>query len=414
MNHYFVRVVDYFVGIPLCWMLSVANRVIRAFRSRFLQETKTEVKKALFIELSEMGNAILAYPSIKKLQTSVPEIDCYFVVFERNKEGVSLLGCIDEDKILVIRDNNFFLFIWDIINIFFVRRPTFDICFDLELFSRCTSILSFLSGARSIIGFHAYYSEGLYRGNFLTNKVNYNPYRHMSLNYYSLVSCALQNISGLPIDRITYPEGSLSLPVYSSQKKVRENLIAKLRTHNSEIDVDHKIVVINPHPGKYLPIRAWGIDNYTELTRYIIDKTEAYVVIVGLPEARFIGDRMASKVTDRRCINFIGETESLSELVELFSFSEVLVTNDSGPGHIACLTAINILALFGPETPLLYGPMSKNCKIFYTPLQCSPCLSALNHKWTTCRDNKCLKSILPEDVFGHVESVLKEGMQYCE
>ncbi len=407
MNPDFVRIIDYYVGIPLCAVLSIGKRIFGFFSPGSEPVRKAALKKALFIELSEMGSALLAYPAIFRIQKVLPHLQCYFLIFARNKESVSLLGCIDEDKILVIRDDNLFVFLLDIIKIFIVNRIKFDICFDLELFSRCTSILSFLSGARYTVGFYSYYSEGLYRGRLLTHEVSYNPYQHMSLNFDSLVDSALENISGPPFgENKPLIEGS-AIPAYSPNEIIRESIINRLKRHNQTIDADQKIVVLNPYSGSFLPIRSWDIENYIDLSKNIIERTEAFVVIAGLFEGKYLGDQIVSRINDPRCINFMGETESLVELIELFSLSNILVTSDGGPAHIACLTEISIIALFGPETPVLYGPLSEKCKILHTSLQCSPCLSAFNHRKTPCKDNKCLKLITANEVFSYVEAFLK-------
>lgn len=80
-------------------------------------------------------------------------------------------------------------------------------------------------------------------------------------------------------------------------------------------------------------------------------------------------------------------------------FALLLITNDGGPGHFAAMTPIPAIILYGPETPLLYGPLSSNSFSFFVPLSCSPCLSAYNHRNSPCDgDNVCLKRISPQDV----------------
>ena len=54
---------------------------------------------------------------------------------------------------------------------------------------------------------------------------------------------------------------------------------------------------------------------------------------------------------------------------------------------------------FGPETPLLYGPVGDKHYIFYEALPCSPCLNVYNYKSTFCEDNKCMKDIDADKVY---------------
>jgi ADP-heptose:LPS heptosyltransferase len=76
----------------------------------------------------------------------------------------------------------------------------------------------------------------------------------------------------------------------------------------------------------------------------------------------------------------------------------MLITNDSGPAHMAMLTPVKTVTIFGPETPALYGPLGKNATNIFANFSCSPCLSAANHRHTICQDSKCLKAISVDDV----------------
>ena len=89
----------------------------------------------------------------------------------------------------------------------------------------------------------------------------------------------------------------------------------------------------------------------------------------------------------------------MQELISLFSISKVIVGHDGGLIHLASLTDIFIIALYGPETPLLYEPLSKNKKIIYKKFSCSPCLSAYNHRNSICKNNKCMQAIGVNEVY---------------
>ena len=80
-------------------------------------------------------------------------------------------------------------------------------------------------------------------------------------------------------------------------------------------------------------------------------------------------------------------------MVALLSLSRLLVTNDSGPAHLASLTSVRSVVLFGPETPRLYGPVNERNTAVTAGLACSPCIHAWNARVSTCRDNQCMKRI---------------------
>jgi ADP-heptose:LPS heptosyltransferase len=94
--------------------------------------------------------------------------------------------------------------------------------------------------------------------------------------------------------------------------------------------------------------------------------------------------------------------------MDLFSISDLLITNDSGPAHFAALTAIKNFVFFGPETPRLYSPLGNNTHVLYADFPCSPCLTAYNHRNSPCRDNKCLQSILVADIYDLVNQQLSK------
>ena len=93
-------------------------------------------------------------------------------------------------------------------------------------------------------------------------------------------------------------------------------------------------------------------------------------------------------------------------MIDLYNISKVIVTNDSGPAHFSSLTGINIVVLFGPEAPKIYGPLSKNCVCVYSNYECSPCVSAFNHRKTPCTRSRCLEAIQIENVFKVVKKDL--------
>jgi len=74
--------------------------------------------------------------------------------------------------------------------------------------------------------------------------------------------------------------------------------------------------------------------------------------------------------------------------------------------HLASLTEINIIALFGPEAPLLYKPLSDKSIILYKDFACSPCLSAYNYRSSACKDNICLRAITVDEVYNQAVRAL--------
>ena len=135
-----------------------------------------------------------------------------------------------------------------------------------------------------------------------------------------------------------------------------------------------------------------------ELARRLLQDPSRVLVLMGAGVDKPTTDLVAEKIRDERCVNLAGET-TFEELMDLFSVSQALITNDSGPAHFASLTGIKNFVFLGPESPYLYGPLGENTHVFYSNFPCSPCLTAFNHRHTSCTDNKCLQAISVQEVW---------------
>lgn len=400
----FMRFVDYFIGVPICFLLSIITSIEKVFGLRKVKKGFRS-KRILFIELSEMGSTILAYSAMKKAK-ELFNAQIYFMIFKENEESIKLLDIVPKENVITIRSGSLFLFFIDTISaIFKMRFKRIDTVIDLELFSRFTSILSFLSGAKAIVGFYKYHMEGLYRGNFQTHKVEYNPHYHISQGFMSLVYALKADVNEKPLLKKEIKKSEIISAKVRSTSNAKKLILRKLQQINPKITDRSKIVLINPNASQLLPIRRWPLERFMLLAERILKIKNVFIVVTGTKAEGEDARALCSYVKNRRCIDFTGKT-SFKELVDLYTISKVIVTNDSGPAHFASLTDIKIVVLFGPETPKIYSPLSKNCVCVYSNYSCSPCVSAFNHRKTPCKDSKCLKAIKVEDVFGVVKGSL--------
>ena len=89
-----LRKLDYYVGIPACFILTIINCFFPTRKSK----VGGEENKILFIELSEMGSAILAYSSMHHVREMFAGSELYFLTFYKNRESVELLDVIKKRK----------------------------------------------------------------------------------------------------------------------------------------------------------------------------------------------------------------------------------------------------------------------------------------------------------------------------
>jgi ADP-heptose:LPS heptosyltransferase len=260
-----------------------------------------------------------------------------------------------------------------------------------------------MSGASIRVGFQPFTQEGLYRGSFINRPVLYNPYQHISQQFVTLAEAIYS--SGVPTVKRTVPQKPIRLsPIELDTDEVER---FKKRFEKDFPQVKGKKLILLYPSGGLLPIRAWPL-KYFHYTCKMLLKRGCAIGIIGMESDKHIANELWSFSASPFCIDLTGYTETVKELILLFHFATLLITNDGGPGHFASLTPIPLIIFFGPETPRLYGPLDDKSFVFYSHLSCSPCLTAYNHRNSPCDgDNKCLKGIKPQYVLQKAYEILE-------
>ncbi|MDT8317698.1 MAG: glycosyltransferase family 9 protein [bacterium] len=396
-----MRDIDYYAGVPLCFLATI---VIKA-KELIFGSKKASVKKVLLIELSEMGSAILVDPAMEKIKNTLKG-ELFFVIFKKNKPSLDLLGTVHQENIFTIREDSLLNLAIDTLRfLLWTRTKKIDSVIDLELFSRFTALLTGFSGASNKVGFHAFHNEGLYRGDFLTHKVAYNPHIHISKTFIALVNALMSKDREVPYSKTTIDDSEIRLKKVSFSDNEKNEIREIISKNYPDYDVKKdKIVLINPNASELLPHRRWPMNKYAELVKKILELDRQFLVLItGSPEERAEAANLIESIGSERCINFAGGVKFL-QLPVLYSISEFMVSNDSGPGHFSSITDMPTFVLFGPETPKLYGSLGNSTPI-YAGLACSPCVSASNHRKTACKDNVCMQAISTDMV---MEAVKKD------
>lgn len=399
-----MRFIDRWAGIPLTFVLTLLTRL----RDLLKPTAPTPPKRILCIELSEMGSTILVDPALRKLRERL-HAELFFVIFRKNRASLDLLATIPADNIFTLRENSIVLLAYDTLRfLFWTRKNGIDTVIDLELFSRFTALLTGASGASNRVGFYNFHSEGLYRGELLTHRVLYNPHQHIAKNFIALVNALLAEHREVPFSKEVIGDEEIKLPVLTfsahEQQAITESIRSRAPLYTPE---SHRLVLINPNASELLPQRRWMSERYVDLIgRILAEANDVLVLITGAPGEQEEAKSMCGRIGSERCINFAGATP-LRQLPALYSIAELMVTNDSGPGHFSSITRLPTFVLFGPETPALYGSLG-NATPIYAGLACSPCVSAANHRKTPCTDNKCLQAITVDQVFSLIRPLLSK------
>lgn len=403
-----LRWIDYWIGIPICFLLTLWSRLFGGSGRRVGDGGP---KNVLFIELAEMGSTIIACPAVRRLQQAHPGTNIYFLVFKHIDESVKILDLIPDSQILTIDVSSPWTLIRDTLRFMNTARgERIDTVINLEMFARFSTILTYLSGARTRVGFHPFTQKGLYIGDLFTHPVMYNPHIHTWQALMALVQALDVPVEDLPLGKFpAAAESDKVIPRLASRPELRRKLEDLLGAQGLAL-TGKRLIVINPNASKLISIRKWPLESYARLVERLLQDPDNACVLTGLTseleDAQFILDRVKSD----RLATLTGKT-SLRELIELFTMADLLVTNDSGPAHFASLTGVHVLVFFGPETPELYRPLTGRCTVMYSNYACSPCVSAYNQRKSPCTNNRCLTTIPVEAVHAEIASILEAERQ---
>jgi ADP-heptose:LPS heptosyltransferase len=401
-----MRHIDHYLGQTLC----LASTILCKLISRMTNKSKESVplRRIIFIKFIEQGATVLAYDAITRAIELVGRENVFLAVFKENDEIVSQLEVIPQQNIVAIKTDNILLLPFRIVGaIMRCHRLKVDTAVDLELFSRFSALFSFATGAVRRSGYHQFAGRGLYRGDLMTHKVQYNPYLHTEKAYRVLLESAFLDPKDLPLAKVDTRQWQSRRPVFKpTPLEVQElkDMILQKAADNQWFE--HTLVLVHANIADVLPIRRWPPEHYSSLVHKMLKSyPNIRVIFVGAIAEKEPARIMANSFDSPRVLSIAGLT-TLRETLTLFYCADLLVTSDSGPAHFASMTDIRIAALFGPETPDLFGPTSLTTTNISLRLACSPCITAQNQRRSLCQDNQCMKKMSVETVFEKVASLL--------
>ncbi|RJQ44896.1 MAG: lipopolysaccharide heptosyltransferase I [Nitrospiraceae bacterium] len=331
--------------------------------------------KILVIKPSSLGDVIHALPFLKAVKDSFPHAQIDWVI-SRNLRGLLegnplIHELIDFDKDSWSKFKNLHKTISEISLLKkILKKKHYDIVVDLQGLLR-TGLISFFTAAGLKVGFSDAREGSRY---FYDTKIPSGKAVH-AVDKCLEIARAL----GAEVKKAEFP---LHVDA-GAKKKIREALGNM-----------HDYVVIAP--SARWNTKRWPAENFAALLR----KIHIPVVIAGSKGDKEIASEIVKRFSStgkNNVIDFCGET-TLKELIALISGAKAVVSNDSGPMHIAAALNTPVVALFGPTDPEKTGPYgwqkNRNMKVIRAHVPCNPC------RKRTCRDMTCMKHI-------HTDEVLK-------
>ncbi|MBI1802994.1 MAG: glycosyltransferase family 9 protein [Ignavibacteriae bacterium] len=323
----------------------------------------SHVHNILVIKLRAIGDVLLSTVVLKNLRAAFPDACIDFLTENPSKNAVEGNPAID--TVLVFDSKT-----QSSINLpMLVRRRQYDLVIDLFGNPR-SAIVALTSGARYRVGYrftwrqHCYNSVIEPRGGKIHN---------VQFNLDAL------DAIGIPIvDR------SLFFPIGDHDRAFANDFFYRN-------GLDHAFVVaLNPGGGWYT--KRWPSRHFAELGNRIARTFGAKVLITWGPGEQDLADEIASSMSEPAMLI---PPASLKQLGAILEACSVMVTNDSGPMHIASTLGTPVVAIFGPTVPELQGPVNeKSIVARNSKLVCLGC------NYTTCPiGNPCMEELSVNDVF---------------
>ena len=370
------RALDYWVGRPVLAFLDLAAKGLGAVMHR--AHATLPVRNALFVKFQGIGSLAIAKPAIAAFGRAYPEARCIFwgtpalaLLAEQMPEFGLILVLDDRTPLTALRSC-----VAALVRLWQLR---IDWAFDLEVYSRLSSVLVTLTCARNRAGFAL---EQLRARRTHTHLVYFNRYGYIGEAYARLIGQMLP--AGRQIDVCDYGNMRFALQPLPS--------------------IPTPYFVFNVHAGELALERRWPLESFRVLIDALLERRpDATAVLIGNGESEV---RYAAGLgrTDR-VLDLCGKL-SLDETIRALANADLVVTNDSGPLHLALATGTPIVGLFGPTRGATYMPPGRaRAMAMQESIYCSPCV----HHWEppACGgDNQCMKRLRPPTVIAACESLL--------
>ena len=160
--------------------------------------------------------------------------------------------------------------------------------------------------------------------------------------------------------------------------------------------------LVGLHPGaSFGPAKRWLPERYATLADRLIEALHADVLIFGSREERPLTETIARAMKHTPTL-VAGET-TLRQFIALLTECRLVVTNDSGPMHVAAALGLPVVAIFGSTDERSTGPVGSRARVVKHSVECSPC------GLRECPiDFRCMQGVSLDDVYRAALELVKE------
>ncbi|MGE0867982.1 MAG: glycosyltransferase family 9 protein [Kofleriaceae bacterium] len=364
-----MRRLDRVLGDAACSVLATAHRIRKP-----LAGTRP-IKKIAVMKFFGMGSIIVASRSLAALRAQYPEAELHFVTFQSNKGILDILQLTDCNHYVDASTPQAF-FKSTLVTARALRKAKVDLVIDLEFFAKFPLVLGSLAGIPQKAGF--YLTSESWRRELLDISGFYNSYFHTSEIFLSLVYL----VSTGDYYYLNFNEFAAKFKYPRIEVGELERAALRSKLAGMGIRPTDPLFVINANTSPDLApeARKWPKERYAQLADELVAHTpSARVLFVGAPnEKPYVSSVAALCSTSRRHV--LAGDLSLRELLVLFAEAKLVVSNDSGPMHMACLVDAPIIGLFFADSPTLFAPLGSRVRSVAPPLYSIPLFSVYNGK----------------------------------
>jgi len=335
----------------------------------------------LIIRLSSLGDILHALPAFADLRASFPNSKIDWLVSEKHKSLLSAVRGIDAIRTLgtkaygdlplrsLVRD---------------LRSQRYDFAIDFQGLLK-TAALSFLSGARTRLGF----SRGLvreYPSHWFYNRTQPKPQGQFHVLQLNRMLAGLTG--AVPVS------APLEFCVPDNDSRLVESMLRK------EQLTDY--VVINPGGG--WSTKRWCLQKYGDLTKKIAVELGLPVVLTTGPGEETYYQAIADHCSDCGGVRLHHFPVSFLQLIPLYQKAHLIVGGDTGPFHLACALGAPVVGIFGPTSPVRNGPWRSEDEVVAHTLPCSFCYGR-----SCATKNECMDISVDEVFAAVVRRLAKAG-----
>jgi ADP-heptose:LPS heptosyltransferase len=295
------------------------------------------------IDLGQLGDVLLSFPAILAIRKRFPTARITVIAGKIPAQFIGKLGLVDDvmpvDRVALLRGNKFrsigkiFKLVAE------VRRRKFDLVIDLHSLSE-SNLLGFLSGARTRLFADRFGRSLNWLSNFRPLAPTEDKSIHLTDNYLAV-------LRPLGID-----EAERFVKIDASAGEAGATAKTALTRY------EHALVGMVIGAGH--TSRRWPLERFAELARTLVKRIDVRIAVFLGPEEEGEADEVEKLFPE---FTTIVTGLDLVELAAAFSKVDLVVSNDTGPPHLAALVGTPIVLIIDERGPLRYLPMSRDIEV---------------------------------------------------